>query len=208
METLSRLTGSMVLSSGITFSLFWLMTTLIVVEGKLVEVDPTPSIEIVRVLRVERSEPIDRRMRPMLAMPQSAPTLPRVDDGDVGDGIEVAHRGGFEAAEIVDGRGLLGGMESADGEAMALVRVAPTFPERALALGLEGRVLIEFDISPAGTVMNARVIASEPTAIFDEAALQAVRQWRYDPKVVAGKPVAQRGLRIAIPFRRAANVGP
>jgi len=38
--------------------------------------------------------------------------------------------------------------------------------------------------------------------VFNEAALSAVRQWRYSPKIVGGRPVAKRGLRIAIPFRR------
>jgi periplasmic protein TonB len=36
-------------------------------------------------------------------------------------------------------------------------------------------------------VTDARVLKSVP--LLDEAALQAVKEWRYDPTVVNGKPV-------------------
>ena len=90
---------------------------------------------------------------------------------------------------------------SADGDAVPMVRVPPQYPERALQRGVEGRVLIEFTISRSGAVKDAKVIAYEPSTIFNKAALRAVRQWKYNPKIVNGKAVEQPGVRIAIPFR-------
>jgi protein TonB len=62
-------------------------------------------------------------------------------------------------------------------------------------------VLIEFTISKSGSVKDAKVIAYEPSTIFNSAALKAVSQWKYNPKIENGKPVEQKGIRIAIPFR-------
>ena len=92
-------------------------------------------------------------------------------------------------------------MASADGDAVPMVRVPPQYPERALQRGIEGRVLIEFTISKSGSVKDAKVVAYEPSKIFNKAALKAVKQWKYNPKIVNGKPVEQPGVRIAIPFK-------
>ena len=92
-------------------------------------------------------------------------------------------------------------MASADGDAVPMVRVPPQYPERAQQRGIEGRVLIEFTISKSGSVKNPKVVAYEPSTIFNKAALKAVSQWKYNPKIEDGKAVEQKGIRIAIPFR-------
>ena len=92
-------------------------------------------------------------------------------------------------------------MASADGDAVPMVRVPPQYPERAMQRGIEGRVLIEFTISKSGGVKDAKVIAAEPSSIFNKAAIKAVLQWKYNPKIVNGKAVEQVGVRIAIPFK-------
>ncbi|HKK50124.1 MAG TPA: energy transducer TonB, partial [Myxococcota bacterium] len=124
----------------------------------------------------------------------------------------------FESDAALDGGGIgiaaavesgLGGLDtgggfsmaSADGDAVPMVRVPPQYPERALQRGIEGRVLVEFTISKSGSVKDAKVIAYEPSTIFNKAAVKAVMQWKYNPKIENGKPVEQRGIRIAIPFR-------
>ena len=67
--------------------------------------------------------------------------------------------------------------------------------------GIEGRVLVEFTISKSGSVKDAKVIAFEPSKIFNKAALKAVRQWKYNPKIENGKAVEQPGIRVAFPFK-------
>jgi len=46
---------------------------------------------------------------------------------------------------------------------------------------VRGRVLVEYDIDPDGKVTDPRIIAYEPGRVFNEAALEAVRKWRYEP---------------------------
>jgi TonB family protein len=68
-----------------------------------------------------------------------------------------------------------------------LATVAPTYPQEALDAGIEGVVSIEATIDATGTVSDARVVKSVPE--LDDAALEAVRQWKYRPTLLNGAPV-------------------
>ena len=68
----------------------------------------------------------------------------------------------------------------------------PNYPARARERGTEGWVDLEFTVSKDGTTRDAVVRAAEPTGTFDRAALDAVKRWRYEPRVVSGNVVEQR----------------
>ena len=61
------------------------------------------------------------------------------------------------------------------------------YPAAARANGVEGRVVVRYDVTAAGTVANAVVVESEPPGVFDDAALNAVRSWRFRPMVEGGE---------------------
>ena len=61
------------------------------------------------------------------------------------------------------------------------------YPPTAKGQGIEGRVMVRYDVTVDGTVVNASVVQSEPPGVFDEAALAAVRSWRFRPKVEDGE---------------------
>lgn len=63
--------------------------------------------------------------------------------------------------------------------------VSPKYPPNALG---DGVVLIEVQITGAGTVTNARVLQS--ALPFDGPALEAARQWRFRPARPNGRPAA------------------
>jgi protein TonB len=94
----------------------------------------------------------------------------------------------------------LGGTGGADRDAVPLVRIEPDYPMQARQRGIEGWVVVEFTISTAGTVKDAEVVASEPGTVFDRSAIQAVRKWKYNPKIVDGKPVERPGVKIRLDF--------
>ncbi|MGC4084541.1 MAG: energy transducer TonB [Vicinamibacterales bacterium] len=66
--------------------------------------------------------------------------------------------------------------------------VAPSYPAIARSAGVRGIVIIEATIDTNGAVVAARILRSVP--LLDEAALQAVRQWRYVPARLNGTPTA------------------
>ena len=85
-------------------------------------------------------------------------------------------------------------------EYRALSRPEPAYPHQALARGIEGYVVLEFTVTAAGTTRDLRVLDASPTDVFDAAALAAARQFRYQPRIQAGVPVAVPGVRSRIRF--------
>ncbi len=61
------------------------------------------------------------------------------------------------------------------------------YPVEAMAANIDGTVTAEITVNEQGVVADARVLNSNP--VLDEAALKAVREWRYDPTMVDGKAV-------------------
>ena len=66
--------------------------------------------------------------------------------------------------------------------------VRPVYPLPAQVARVGGNVLIEATIGADGKVHNARVLQS--IAVLDQAALNAVRQWEFEPSRRNGVPVA------------------
>ena len=64
----------------------------------------------------------------------------------------------------------------------------PVYPEIARQAKKEGTVVIEAVLDTTGRVTQPRVIQSVP--LLDQAALDAVRQWRYTPTTLGGHPVS------------------
>ena len=95
--------------------------------------------------------------------------------------------------------GGMGGV-ALDSDVTPLVRIEPQYPRKAAMQGIEGWVLLKFDISPAGTVGNIEILGSKPGRIFDRAAIRALRKWKYRPKMEDGKPVEQKNLKIKLDF--------
>jgi len=67
--------------------------------------------------------------------------------------------------------------------------VEAEYPPEAKAEGITGEVVLEVDIAATGEVLDARVI--EPAGHgFDEAALEAVRRFKFSPAEIDGEPAA------------------
>ncbi len=81
------------------------------------------------------------------------------------------------------------------------IRIAPIYPENCRARGAQGVVMVEFDVTADGAVVNPRVIASEDSCL-DRAAINTITKWKYTPQTDSqGRPVAQRGLRQSFNFQ-------
>ena len=72
-------------------------------------------------------------------------------------------------------------------EGNLLQRVEPEYPEQALAQHVQGPVLLDLRIGQDGTVQEIKVISGD--AQLAAAAATAVRQWRFKPQLVHGRPV-------------------
>jgi len=68
-----------------------------------------------------------------------------------------------------------------------LVDVPPVMPETARQASVTGLVILEATIGVDGAVKDAKILRGIP--LLDQAALDAVRQWRYEPTLLNGVPV-------------------
>ena len=89
---------------------------------------------------------------------------------------------------------------SDDANYTPIYKKAAIYPRRALVRGIEGYVVLEFTVTRAGGVHDPKVIEANPPRIFDQAAIDAVRQFRYIPRVVNGEPVQVTGVTNRIAF--------
>ncbi|NBX25157.1 MAG: energy transducer TonB [Planctomycetes bacterium] len=88
-------------------------------------------------------------------------------------------------------------MSEIDQRPRPLVQVAATYPSEMRSRKAEGVVTVIFVVDETGRVTNPRVEkASHPE--FEKPALEAVRQWKFEPAIRAGKRVS---CRMRVPFR-------
>jgi protein TonB len=65
--------------------------------------------------------------------------------------------------------------------------VRPEYPANAQAARIQGVVIMDVRIGPDGSILDATILRSIPE--LDNAALAAVRQWRFEPTLLNGAPV-------------------
>jgi TonB family protein len=65
-------------------------------------------------------------------------------------------------------------------------RVAPEYPEEARQKSIQGTVILNVILRKDGSVTVQNVAAGDP--ILSPAAIEAVRQWRYEPTLINGRP--------------------
>ena len=68
-----------------------------------------------------------------------------------------------------------------------IYRVMPSYPAMARGGKLEGEIVLSAVVAPDGTVKSVRAVNGNP--ILANAAIDAVKQWRYDPFKLNGVPI-------------------
>jgi len=76
--------------------------------------------------------------------------------------------------------------------------VTPIYPRQALPLRLEGPVVLEAVVSENGRLENIKAVSGH--SLLARAAIDAVRQWRYRPYLLNGKPVRMQ-TKITVNFK-------
>ncbi len=85
-------------------------------------------------------------------------------------------------------------------EPRALANPKPDYPSLARRRGYQGEVVIRVIVSPAGKCRSASIVSSSGYSILDEAALEAVQGWSFEPAKQGDQPV-EGSLDIPFSFR-------
>lgn len=156
-----------------------------------------------------KSAKVDKVRKPQKPKPGVA--MPRIDVPAFGDGAPMASVPGADSrltappSQWNPEKRPVASDQSADGDdvdaegrsktpLVVLSRVLPDYPPRAKIQGIQGWVQLEITVSETGTVTAAKVVAAKPSSVFDQAALEAIRHWRFKPAYRQGRPVQRRAL--------------
>lgn len=94
------------------------------------------------------------------------------------------------AALLLGGCALLAGCASPSRPPQFLSGPDLVYPPAARAAGIEGHVVVRYDVTAGGAVANAEVVESEPAGTFDAAALASLSRWRFRPRIENGRAVS------------------
>lgn len=182
-----------------TFSLFAFMAYLISNEqvGKT-KVEPTVIIDLVQIPEDSKPEYIAKKQ---FQPPEPPPIMER--NKVTPDVTEVSSDYNYTPSTLNLVNNLTENVTmntQPDQDARPVVRVNPKYPMDALRNGVQGWVKLAFDISEIGQVINVKIIDSEPKRVFDKAAKQALRKWKYRAKSIEGKQVQQHNFTVQLDF--------
>ena len=133
-----------------------------------------------------------------------------------GSGSQGDHAAAFgdSAGTLGEGSGILGDssgglggnadggtglVEDFDHKPRIVHRVKVEYPEDARKKRIIGHVLLRFRLDETGLLSQLEVSRAVPPGVFEQAALEAVKQWRFAPALKNGRPVACR-VELPIPF--------
>jgi protein TonB len=85
-------------------------------------------------------------------------------------------------------------------QAMPFIKVQPQYPATASARGIEGYVDVVFDVAATGATENIRIVNAFPSSVFNRSVVQAIKRWKYKPKLVDNQPVKSFDVRERITF--------
>lgn len=125
------------------------------------------------------------------------------------DGGDFAEALGFASGGIIGGTGKPGALDETLEKAFSLAEIdqkprpvsqaAPLYPASLRSQKLEGVVTVVFVVDASGKVLDPRVTESTH-ADFEKPALNAIKQWRFEPAVMGGQRVSCR-MRVPIRFQ-------
>lgn len=190
-----RFPAALVAGFCITGTLFWTLWSFTdhdfeVVEARNVKIDFTRQV-------VETPVEEKAREKPERVVPENVDIdLPPIRDDTTTIDNKVAWTPTTVTIPTHDGIPM-----GRDMQAVPLVRINPTYPPREAQRGIEGWVLVQFDVTATGSVTNVIAVETMPAgSAFDDAATEAVARWRYNPSVVNGQAVDRVGMQTIIRF--------
>lgn len=203
---MKRLLIALFISLAATFSLFWLMQWMI--SSQQQPHQKSEKLLMTEFVRLKKESAIQTKQRKLPEPPpEKQPPPPPTTTMQVSPvtaqsnapqlnmpALDIPLSSSRFAGSVVTGVQMGQGKISTN--LIPLVRIPPRYPMRAARRRIEGWVKVEFTITEQGTVKDPVIVESQPADIFDRAALNAIRRWKFKPKIIDGVPFEQRAIQI------------
>ena len=161
---------------------------------------PTPAAPLPSAPRIYSRAPADAVPVPTADadVPDDAPG--RGQEGEAGP-VNVHPDGGARPTE--DGSGDqpvndIGSIPLVESLPVPVVSVKPIYPDLAREAMVDGMVLVHVLVGRDGRVREVGLDSRKHIPMLDPAALEAARQWSFEPALLNGRPVA---VWVSIPFK-------
>ena len=164
---------------------------------------PPPPPAVVKVVKKIETEIVNNQLRTPTKIPKKVEMI-KEEDTPPSVGVVGGVPGGVPGGQM---GGVIGGIISStpvavpkvaapqrvrvsQGVTQGLVihRVQPIYPQMAKIARVQGAVVLAAIIGKDGTIQNLHVL-STASPLLNQAALDAVKQWRYRPYILNGEPV-------------------
>lgn len=77
-----------------------------------------------------------------------------------------------------------------------LLKIAPIYPASAAERGIQGAVMVQFDVDESGIVINPFIVENNTrSTALEKASIEAALKFRYAPGFVDGEPVVTEGVK-------------
>jgi protein TonB len=164
----------------------WLLRTVEI--GNLPPPPPSPPEEILEEEEPpEPPPPLTEEAAPLELSQLEVALNPGLGDSAFGDfSVQLVAQATEESSESAVDE--IFSLAQLDRQPRVIIQTMPTYPPELRRKKRTGTVHVLFLVDQRGRVTNARVQKSTDPA-FEEAALRAVRQWRFEPGTRGGKPV-------------------
>lgn len=179
----------------VTAGLFWMMQYMIETADR--SLNESEMTNLVDFVRLKRDEQIERRQRkpekpPEPEEPPPEPPTPQMENlNPNAEKIAVSAPPAETDIEMTGGFNLGVG----EGDYLPIVKVAPIYPQRALARGLEGYCVVQYTVTRNGTIRDPFVVEDQCTSsMFHRASVEAALKFKYKPRVLDGEAVEVPGV--------------
>src|SRR5215471_9730469 len=165
---------------------------------------PPPPPAAVKVVKVVETDIVNNQLRTPTKIPQKIQIIKEDEAPPPSTGVVGGVPGGVPGGQM---GGVIGGIISSTPVAvpkmatptrvrvsqgvtagMKVHDVTPQYPQMAKIARVQGPVVLAAVIGKDGAIQNLRVV-STASPLLNQAALEAVKQWRYRPYILNGEPV-------------------
>jgi protein TonB len=165
---------------------------------------PPPPPAAVKIVKQVETDIVNNQLRTPTKIPQKVQIIKEDEAPPPSTGVVGGVPGGVPGGQM---GGVIGGIISSTPVAVPKIatptrirvssgvtqgllvrKVEPTYPQMAKIARVQGAVLLAALIGKDGTIQNLHVV-STASPLLNQAALDAVKQWKYKPYILNGEPV-------------------